>query len=103
MLYFFLFIILTASAGILFLIFRKRLFGERKFGLKFPNNIGERYWIWRIKRSPKDPSLYKKLAFWYANNKKKDDAVQALEYVIKLNPEDREAKNKLKKIQDRPA
>ncbi|OGZ60801.1 MAG: hypothetical protein A2919_01290 [Candidatus Spechtbacteria bacterium RIFCSPLOWO2_01_FULL_43_12] len=103
MLYFFLFLILAASAGIFFLVFRKRLFGDRHFRFKLFTNIGERYWIKRIKRSPKDPVLYKKLASWYLRNKKIDDAVQALQYVIELNPEDKEAKNKLEKIQDRPA
>ncbi|MDP4010573.1 MAG: hypothetical protein Q8P37_01830 [Candidatus Spechtbacteria bacterium] len=103
MLYFFLFLILAASAGIFFLVFRKRLFGDRHFRFKPLTNIGERYWIKRIKRSPKDPVLYKKLASWYLRNKKKEDAVQALEYAIKLDPQDKEAKNKLKKIQDRPA
>lgn len=103
MLYFFIFLILAATAGILFIVFRRRLFGGRSFDYGFFCSIGESFWIQRIKRSPKSPSLYKKLARWYLRNKKKEDAVQALEYAIKLDPNDKEAKVELSKIKDRPA
>ncbi|MEX2145198.1 MAG: hypothetical protein WD712_02365 [Candidatus Spechtbacterales bacterium] len=103
MLYFFLFLILVASTGILFIVFKKRLFGNNNLNFRPIKNLGERYWIQRIKRSPKDPKLYQKLADWYAKNQKTQEAIQALEYVLKLSPEDKAAKDKLIKLKNKPA
>jgi len=58
----------------------------------------ENNFIAEIAKNPKDKNLYKSLAVFYMESKMHDDAEEAYNVVLELDPNDMEAKESLEKI-----
>ena len=118
MLYIFLIIIAFASFGIANLIYRKQFdkslfkFIAEKFRIVFSKNEkrfkqfkvrktkDEDFWLQSIKKAPKKVRNYKRLGEWYLENNNKDYAIQTLEYVAKISPNDKKLAGMLKKLRE---
>ena len=58
----------------------------------------ENYLISEISKNPKDKNLYKALGVLYMENKMENDAREAFNVVLELDPNDEEVKERLEKI-----
>lgn len=64
--------------------------------------ITERRILAAIAKKPKDPEGYRKLANFYLNEKNYHDAKEALYQILKIKPNDSEAKARLEEIEKMP-
>lgn len=78
---------------------KKNIEEETKRGVFLKNDFFERQMVEKIASNPKDISLYKKLGEYYWELKNFDYAKECFKQVMKLNPRDKNIRQKMKEME----